>query len=49
MEVPGGSKNKFFVLLSELLGTAFLMIAINWGSTSDETARCASLMLFMII
>lgn len=30
MEVPGGLNNKKFILLNEVFGTAFLLIAINW-------------------
>jgi len=37
MEVPGGHANKLFVLLSELIGTAFIMMAVNWGGVSDAT------------
>jgi hypothetical protein len=37
MEVPGGHNNKCFVLIAEIMGTAFLMIAINWGDTSNAT------------
>ena len=31
MEVPGGLRNKKHILLNELLGTAFLLITVNWG------------------
>jgi hypothetical protein len=37
MEVPGGHNNTPFVLISELLGTAFIMMAVNWGGVSDAT------------
>jgi aquaporin Z len=30
MEVPGGHKNKFTVLLYEFLGTCFFLLCINW-------------------
>lgn len=44
MEVPGArSGNKFFVLLYELLGTAMLLISINWASTSGSTAEAVGL------
>ena len=45
MEVPGGTKNKFFVLWSEFIGTAFLMIAVNWGGTSSNTPLCVGLVV----
>lgn len=35
MEVPGGTSNKIVVCLCELMGTAFLIIAVNWGHTSN--------------
>lgn len=31
MEVPGGLQNKMHICLNEIFGTAFLLIAINWG------------------
>lgn len=37
MEVPGGHDNKIVVCFCELLGTAFLLIAVNWGGTSNNT------------
>ena len=43
MEVLGGTGNKFFVFLSELLGTAMLLIAINWSSTSDSIPSAVGL------
>lgn len=43
MEVPGASRNKFFVLWSEMVGTAFLMIAVNWGGTSSRTPLAVGL------
>lgn len=46
MEVPGGSKNKAWVLISELLGTAMLAAAFNWGGTSENTPVCVGLSLF---
>jgi hypothetical protein len=49
MEVPGGSKNKFFVLVSELLGTSFIMMAVNWGGVSDATPQCVGLTVFILI
>lgn len=49
MEVPGGNNNTVFVLISELIGTAFLMMAINWGSVSGKTAECAGFAVFMLI
>jgi len=46
MEVPGGHNNKFFVLVSEFLGTMFLMLAINWSS-GGTTPQCVGLTVFM--
>lgn len=43
MEVPGGRRNKFFVLWSEMIGTAFLLLAVNWGGTSSHTPICVGL------
>ena len=48
MEVKGGTGNKFFVLLSELMGTMFLMIAINWSSTSDNIAQSVGLTVMVM-
>ena len=49
MEVPGGHTNKLFVLISEVIGTAFLMMAVNWGGVSDATPECVGFVLFMLI
>lgn len=49
MEVPGGFNNKFFVLMSELIGTAFIMMAVNWGGVSDATPQAVGLTVFMLI
>lgn len=43
MEIPGSSRNKFFVLWSEVVGTAFLLLAVNWGGTSSMTPLCVGL------
>ena len=43
MEVPGAGRNKFFVLWSEMVGTAFLLLAVNWGGTSSHTPLCVGL------
>lgn len=43
MEVPGAGRNKFFVLWSEMIGTAFLLVAVNWGGTSSHTPICVGL------
>lgn len=48
MEVPGGHANKVWVLISELLGTAMLAAAINWGGTSSGTPHCAGLTIFIM-
>lgn len=48
MEVPGArSGNKFFVFLYELLGTAMLLISINWASTSGSVAEAVGLTVFV--
>ena len=40
MEVPGGHENKFAVCLYEAIGTAMLLLAINWGQNpSDPNAQ----------
>lgn len=49
MEVPGGFNNKAFVLISEIIGTAFVLIAANWGGTSDEAPRCIAGTVFILI
>ena len=36
MEVPGGKSNKLTVCFYEALGTAGLIIAINWSATTDN-------------
>lgn len=43
MEVPGATRNRFFVLWSEMVGTAFLLVAVNWGGTSSHTPICVGL------
>lgn len=48
MEVPGGNKNKVWVLISELLGTAMLGAAINWGGCSSGTPHCVGLTVFIM-
>jgi len=48
MKVPGGSKNKLWVLVSELLGTAMLAASINWGGTSSGTPQCLGLTVFIM-
>ena len=49
MEVPGGLRNKFYVLWSEMIGTAMLMVAVNWGGTSSQTPLCVGLTLAVMI
>ena len=49
MEVAGGGGNKFFVFLFELLGTAMLLISINWASTSDSIPTAVGLTVFVCI
>lgn len=49
MEIEGAGRNKFFVLWSEMVGTAFLLVAVNWGSTSDYQALCVGLTVAVMI
>lgn len=49
MEVPGAGRNKFFVLWSEMIGTAALLIAVNWGGTSSAVPICAALTVSIMI
>jgi len=48
MEVPGGHVNKKFVVISEIAGTAFIMMAINWGGTQDASAEAGAMMYFIL-
>jgi len=48
MEVPGGKGNKFFVFLSEFVGTMFLLIAINWASCSDSVPFAVGATVFVM-
>lgn len=48
MEVLGGTGNKFFVLLSEFMGTMFLLISINWASTSDAIPQAVGLTVMVM-
>lgn len=48
MEVPGGHQNKLFVLLSEFLGTCFVMIFFNWSSVTGHTAGCLGFCVMMM-
>jgi len=48
MEVPGGTQNKFFVFLFELLGTGMLLISINWASTSDSIPSAVGLTVMVM-
>lgn len=45
MEVPGGVDNKLVVCLCELLGTAFLLIGVNWGGTTGQTPIAVGLIV----
>lgn len=49
MEVPGGRNNKRHVFLVEVIGTAFIMMAVNWGNTTDATPMCVAGMLVILI
>ena len=46
MEVPGGLDNKLVVCYCEMIGTAFLILAVNWGSASGNTPYCVGLTVF---
>lgn len=48
MEVPGGHANKKFVIISEIVGTAFIMMAINWGGVQDAAPEAGAMMYFML-
>jgi len=48
MEVPGGKGNKFFVFVSEFIGTMFLLIAINWASCSDSVPFAVGSTVFVM-
>ena len=48
MEVPGGRGNKFFVFVSEFIGTMFLLIAINWASCSDSVPFAVGSTVFIM-
>jgi aquaporin Z len=41
MEVKGGDKKKFGVLLTEFLGTSMLISTINWSNTSGNLQASA--------
>ena len=45
MEVPGGVDNKVVVCLCEMLGTAFLLLAVNWGGTTGNTPIAVGLVV----
>ena len=50
MEVPGGLQNKKYVCLNEFIGTAFLLIAINWGQPANLASQVSiTLTIFIII
>ena len=49
MEVPGGEKNKLIVCIYEALGTALLLIAVNWGSNGSGQASAISITIFINI
>lgn len=48
MEIPGGHTNMKNVLLAEFLGTAFIMMAINWGGTQDAIAPSVAATYFIL-
>ena len=49
MEIKGGHMNKLSVLISEFLGTAFVMMAVNWGGVSDATPQCVGFVVAILI
>lgn len=49
MEVEGGINNKRVVLSCEAIGTAVLLIAINWGGTSRKNPIAIGLTIFTLI
>lgn len=49
MEVPGGDKNKLIVCIYEAIGTALLLIAVNWGSNGAGQAYAVSITIFINI
>ena len=49
MEVPGGYNNMSYVLMCELIGTSFVMMAVNWGGVSDTMPQCVGLTVFILI
>ena len=48
MEVQGSEGNKFFICVSEFIGTAMLIIAINWSSTSDSAPMAVGACVFVM-
>merc|ERR1719473_556857 len=46
MEVPGGIDNKLMVCICEVIGTAFLLIAVNLGSVTGPTPFCVGFTVF---
>jgi glycerol uptake facilitator-like aquaporin len=49
MEVQGGIDNKAVVCVCEVIGTAFLLIAVNWGGTQGYTPQSVGFTVFMCI
>ena len=48
MEVPGGSNMKMSVWLYEFIGTAILLIGVNWGNGGENVKECVALSLLGI-
>lgn len=48
MEVAGGGSNKFYVFLSEFIGTAMLMICMNWSNTSNSGPMAVGACVFVM-
>ena len=46
MEVPGGLNNKVMVCICEIIGTAFLLIAVNISSNTGVTPMCVGFTVF---
>lgn len=45
----GGFQNRSWAAFFELVGTAFLLLAVNWGNLSGKTAQAVGLTVFAMI
>ena len=48
MEVQGAFNNKTLVLVSEVIGTAFLMMAMNWSASQDAIPESVGLTVMIL-